>query len=408
MTIRRTPQDFRVEEILRPDTTQALRPSSSRDAAHAVYALTKTSLTTLEAVAKLAKALNVKVGAIEYAGLKDKHAVTIQHVSVRVTSGAAARALPDHTTTDVVESTRLGFLPRHLSAADIDRNRFTIIVRDLSEAASTEMDARAAALTSAPSTLAIINYFGDQRFGSARAGEGFIAPHLVRGEFEQALRLAIATPARKDSKRVKETARAIAGAWGRWHSLVESLPRSPNKRAIEVLAAGGSFRDAFAALPYFFQQMCVEAYQSLLWNVVARRMVEQLAGPAAHESPAPILKADDTFGELLFPGAAQLPSTWRDLEIPTLAPEVAAVAPWADAVTAVLADEGLTLAQLEIPGLRRPAFRAAPRPLVVSAAAFELLPAESDELSPKRLKRTLRFDLPRGAYATIVLRALGQ
>ena len=39
---------------------------------------------------------------------------------------------------------------------------------------------------------------------------------------------------------------------------VERLARKPD-----------DFRSAFAALPYFFQQLCVEAYQSLLWNRIA-------------------------------------------------------------------------------------------------------------------------------------------
>ncbi len=76
----------------------------------------------------------------------------------------------------------------------------------------------------------------------------------------------------------------------------------------------------------------------------------------------------------------------------------------------VLAAEGIELSKLRVPGLRKPFFGEAPRPLFVRAAAFSISQPEPDELSSRqdKLKRTVRFDLPRGAYATVVLRALGQ
>jgi tRNA(Glu) U13 pseudouridine synthase TruD len=45
----------------------------------------------------------------------------------------------------------------------------------------------------------------------------------------------------------------------------------------------------------------------------------------------------------------------------------------------------------------------------VTAQGFEMTGREPDEMSGgKRFKRTARFSLPRGAYATVVLRGLGQ
>ena len=80
------------------------------------------------------------------------------------------------------------------------------------------------------------------------------------------------------------------------------------------------------------------------------------------------------------------------------------------AAGAALASEGIDLPQLRIPGLRRPFFGETPRPLLVRAERFDLTGATTDELTPsgKRLKRVASFELPRGAYATVVLRALGQ
>jgi tRNA(Glu) U13 pseudouridine synthase TruD len=60
--------------------------------------------------------------------------------------------------------------------------------------------------------------------------------------------------------------------------------------------------------------------------------------------------------------------------------------------------------------LKSPYFGETPRPLFIEASNFALGNPEKDEDDAKgqRFRRRLVMDLPRGAYATVVLRALGQ
>ena len=95
--------------------------------------------------------------------------------------------------------------------------------------------------------------------------------------------------------------------------------------------------------------------------------------------------------------------------MPVLSPKTVPHEPWGAAASEAIAEEGITLADLRIPGLRRPFFGEADRPLLIPAERFNLTPLEHDEFSTsKRLKRTVSFELGRGSYATVVLRALGQ
>lgn len=405
MTIRRQPQDFLVSEVLRAEVRDLLRPSGG---SHALYLLDKESRTTPDAVAALARALHVPAGQVAYAGLKDKHARTRQHVTVPLAArppearntdpAPAAPAISDQNWS----ATFLGTLPRAIAASDIDHNAFDLVVRDLTPAALSEMDRRAAILRDGADLL-IINYFGDQRFGSARHAGGFAGAALVKGDFEHALRLLIGTPARKDSGPRRTLTRALASRWGQWPALAAELPRCPERRAVEALAAGATFAQAFAALPNLLQVLSVDAYQSHLWNAAARA----LASDAAARARAEPLRTDDDFGEMVFPPVP----AGRELEgvrMPAPAPGVEPCPPWGEALTAALAAEGLTFDALRIPGLRRPAFGAAERPLVVRAMGFDLSPPARDDLGGKRPMRRVRFALPRGAYATVVLRALGQ
>ncbi len=403
MTIRRVPEDFHVEERLRRDVAHALvsaTPAGPGD--HAVFRLEKRSLTTPEAIARLGKCLGVRAGRIDYCGLKDKHAVTVQHASVPVADLTGSAPPPQVLEGAGIRGEFAGYLPHALRAEHIEANSFSIVVRDLSRRACDEMGHNLELLRVPGGGAAFINYFGDQRFGSARHGEGFAARHLIRGEFDAALRLLIGTPHRKDSGVRRVFTRLCAGQWGDWQVLARELPRCPHRRAIETLASGGTPRDAFASLPHGEQVLCIEAYQSHLWNAVARAMAAELDAPRS-------IRAADPFGEMIFPPGEAVPGPWADLDIPSPAPEMAPVDPWRGAMERVLGIEGTSVSDLRIPGLRRPAFGAAPRALVARASNLTLGEAQPDEITGRgRAKRELTFDLPRGAYATVLLRALGQ
>ncbi|MFO0860298.1 MAG: tRNA pseudouridine(13) synthase TruD [Phycisphaerales bacterium] len=476
MTIRKQPSDFHVEELLAPETLASIKDRAEGIHTHALYQLEKASLTTPAAINELCRAIKARPDHASYAGLKDKHAETRQHVTVKLRTPADA---PREAQGKQWRARLQGFLDHPIAAADITGNRFAIVVRDLSRPASEEMDRRASLLSETPSpregagggptsspatssprhpdtSLLLTNYFGAQRFGSARHGQGWIAKSLITGDFETALKLAIGTPARKDTGKTRDFTRILASRWGDWKGILKDLPRLPEARAIETLARGGDFKDAFAALPYFLQSLVIEAYQSHLWNRCACELVralseapspregvggreiseahppgERVGGRAISKTPSPRegagggsrhgtspfelpdpkshFSTPDEFGEMLFSPAAMVQRHWRHLEIPLLARNSELSDPWKETYERVLESEGIALADLRVKGLKRPFFGEATRRLFVEARGFSLSPPEPDELSRGGLrKRTASFDLPRGAYATVVLRALGQ
>jgi tRNA pseudouridine13 synthase len=392
MIIRRTPQDFRVIERLAGGLVRS-------EGSHAVYEVEKTSLTTPEASQRLASQLKLKANKVEYAGLKDKHAVTLQAMSVEGFEEA-----PERLEAPGFRARLLGFLDRHLVAADIECNLFEITVRDATREQCRSMDRRGeAVLLDESGTLGFVNYFGEQRMGSNRHGAGFVARRLVEGDFEGALRLAIGTPARKDTGARRELTRALAMHWGEWKRIVRTVPGCPQRAAVEALEAGASWKEAYAALPHFDQQMHVEAFQSHLWNAVAAALVRSLP-------PDDLIPSTDAAHDgMVFPTAAHWTSERRGLQVPMLCETTRLEGAWGRAARDVLAAEDLTIDRLRIPGLRRPAFSEAARPLFAAASGATVTAAEPDDLGRTgRLKRTLRFSLPRGAYATVLLRALGQ
>jgi tRNA pseudouridine13 synthase len=410
MAIKQRPTDFIVDEGLHADYLAGVAP---RPGPYALYRLHKLGLTTHEAIAAMARWLHCAESDIAAAGLKDKQASTSQHVTLRTES--LHRPAPEQIEGRSFAAERIGFVAQAITSAAIRSNRFTIVARTLTRRAIDELRQAAARLSihgqsrARGERLIVTNYYGNQRFGSARAGQGFIAAHLIRGEFEKALRIAIAVPHRKDMLRMKNFKQIVADHWESrdWRSALQDLPRVPERAAIEHLARKPTdFRGAFAALPYFFQQLTVEAYQSLLWNRIASTFLIDRFGDSGK-----LWIVDDQFGQLVFPEAPAIPPDLRDLDLPVLGRRTQTVDPWKNAAERTLAEEDLENAEmLHIRGLDRPWFAEVPRKLFMTVDDFEVGEPQVDEDQPKarRFKVTAKFTLPRGGYATVVLRALGQ
>jgi len=417
MVIKSQPTDFIVDEVLSDEAQAALLTTLPDDrdpkALHALYLLRKSGVSTPDAVREIGRRLRVPPTMIGIAGFKDRHAQTSQHLSLPLLAGlrgGGPRTL-DHRGWRLE---RLGWLPRPMTASMARGNRFSIVVRGLGERESRRMTALAARLEVAPGSLLFVNYFGDQRFGGAEKRRDLLGPLLVRGEFEQALKLAMASPHRKDARGPKAIRRAIADGWGKWAALAASLPPCPERRAVEHLdRAPRDFPGAYARLPIHLRTMAVEAYQSLLWNAVAVSMITERFGEEEQ-----VFVAKDPWGELPFPKASLVTGELRSSSIPLLSPSTALQEPWGSAATRVLRDEGLGLDDLRVPAGEpagtQPTFHHSDRPLFAVAEEFELSPLSAANASvggaaPDRSgTRRVTFMLPRGAYATVLLRALGQ
>src|SRR5262249_22590873 len=123
------------------------------------------------------------------------------------------------------------------------------------------------------------NYFDDQRFGSVQGPGGeFIARLLVRGQFEEALRLALTAPYEYDRADQKYENRLLREHGGAWDVLKERLPRGHARSLVDYLRVHpGDFRGAVARLRPELRGLYLSAYQSHLWNrLLARWLRERL------------------------------------------------------------------------------------------------------------------------------------
>lgn len=145
--LRTTPEDFEVEEV------PAYSPSGEGD--HTYLWIEKRGLTTPDAVARLGAALGFDPRVAGVAGMKDRHALTRQWVSVERLDPARAAGVA----LDGVRVLAMGRHTNRLKTGHLAANRFRILLRDARDAGL----AREIAGQLEKDGLA--NWFGEQRFG---------------------------------------------------------------------------------------------------------------------------------------------------------------------------------------------------------------------------------------------------
>ena len=149
-TLRSTPEDFRVEEILGYD--------ADGEGEHALLWVEKRDANTDWVARELARFAGISPMNVGYAGLKDRHAVTRQAFTVQL----PGKADPDwdafpHAEVKVLASTRH---KRKLKRGALRGNRFVLVLRDVRGDR-----AQAEAVLENVAARGVPNYFGEQRFG---------------------------------------------------------------------------------------------------------------------------------------------------------------------------------------------------------------------------------------------------
>jgi len=359
MKVKQRPEDFRVEEVSRLE--------AGADGEFALYRLSKGGIGTPEAVRVVARSWRLRPQDVSFAGLKDRHGLTAQMVTVR-------RGPKRNFEGRGFKLNFLGRSPRPAGRGTILKNRFRIVLRDLGPDQGRKVRERAASAAE----HGFPDYYDDQRFGSLRGTGGrFVASALLAGNAEEALRLAIASPARADRSRTKRRRRLLRDSWGEWEELARRLDPSVERRIASRLAAGASFVEAYGLLDPALRSLHLAAFQAHLFNECVRRIVGE--GPS-HPGAS---------GPYVFP---ERPPDGR-------VPLASGAAPPDPVLDAVLADGGLDRERLS-----RLPFHEASRGLLALPQDLEAGEAAEDELNPGREKMELAFDLRSGSYATMLIK----
>jgi tRNA pseudouridine13 synthase len=385
MKLKQLPVDFIVEEI------PGFELSSGKDE-HTVFMLEKQGVDTFDAIRRIAQRLRISLFEIGYAGLKDKHALARQYVSIPTKYNVQGLKM------DSVVLTLVGYSRKKIKIGDLAGNRFTIVVRDVKESELADISQRAETI----GTSGVPNYFDSQRFGSV-IDRIFIGKEVVLKNYEKAVKQYLTAYQKTETKKIKDEKRKILS---QWNDLVGV--RVYNKAfaiVIKEYIKTKDWRAAYRKIPAHLREMYVNAYQSFLWNECVKEILKNSVEKKKLYPVEYVIGAFLFYANLSEDEMKKIPGTFQTIsESVTLSDVEQRI------VDRVLIKEGLTLADFAIESETGNFFKTRARQVLLTPDDFMISEPKKDELNSKgntmRYKIQVSFSLPKGCYATIVTKRL--
>jgi tRNA pseudouridine13 synthase len=413
------PEEFIVEEILENgEILEVDRPFKKQDEPlknsnhfFSHFILQKRLWTTNNAIRNIADRLHINSSRMNFAGNKDRNALTTQLCSAFAISPAQM------TSFNLRDIRILGawVANEKITIGDLAGNRFTIILNE-TNVGKTEFKKITKKKIEAKlkkANFAIPNYFGEQRFGSARKNTAAVGKYLIQGKFKEAILNYLCYT---DEGEHDEWASAARKQLEKEMNFQTALHYFPHFLKIERTLLGhlsrlpNDYLGAFRQLHRSLQLLFIHAYQSELFNKILDQKLESKNGifkPGIGEHYC-------LLNELGFPENEKVMKINEKKDLATVkkliadkkAVLVGNLVGFMSELTKeeekALKKEGLKKEDFNLritPELRS---KGAFRPLFVFLKDFEI--DESGSGMDRKIR--LKFSLPSGSYATTVLKEI--
>ncbi|KXG78364.1 tRNA pseudouridine synthase D [Fervidicola ferrireducens] len=386
MKIKVKPEDFIVKELA------DIKYSS--DGPYRIYLLEKRHWNTMDALKFISRENKVPLSKIGSGGRKDRHALTSQYISVPKKYELKFER-PN------VKLTFLGFADDFVSPAILEGNYFEITLRKLKPEEEEKIKERLPEVE----RFGYPNFFDDQRFGSVENPQEFLAERIIKKHYSGALKLYFTVIHPEDSKKEKERKMEIDRLWGNWEAILPLCRTSVEKEIVKILIENSGKKGLLAALnaiPKEELSMFFSAYQSFLWNLTLKKLLPNYVSEF-FEVKGKIM--DYYFYRTIPDGSLKC---LRKMEIPTVSSRIPECLPEVKkAIDEVLAERGVKPSDFNLKKIRKSFFKSFMRPAIVFPEGLYVGPFEEDDLYPGYKKVTLKFTLPPGSFATMMVKSLG-
>lgn len=272
--IKQGPEDFIVNEIdVKGAVVDENYVPEESEGEFCVFVLRKRDYATDMAIRRLAKFLHITPKRFGYAGMKDRKAITAQLISIF--------AMRPERLANVQAADIEVLNPRKAAAGlrlgDLAGNRFRIRVAG--------KDSSVSGIEKQLNGL-FPNYFGEQRFGNARSCNHKIGYLLLKGRYEDAVKMYLAETGGEGDPRTVNARKALAETW----DFAQAFSDFPAYRAHERMLLNhlkdnpNDYINAMRMLPKFTRIIFIHALQSFIFNTeVSERIREGALEPEEGE-----------------------------------------------------------------------------------------------------------------------------
>ncbi len=402
--LRQEIEDFIVKEITNRE--------EGKEGKYLILELTKNDWDTHHFTRSLAKILQISQKRIGVAGTKDKRALTTQKISIFDIEASEIEKIHLRD----IELKVLGRSRKSIELGDLWGNDFTITIRNIPYSLE---ETERLLKTTTEEILAqggVPNFFGIQRFGAVRPVTHLVGKALVEGDFEKAALMYIAEPFPDEPEETKKARQFVKETLDFKEGLKLYPLRLGHERAMmnHLIANPEDFAGAFLVLPKNLYKIFVHGYQSYLYNLIlCGRIGKGLPLNQAVEGDIVCFK-----NEAGLPDSSKTEKVMADTvtamnrllkkkrafitaPLPGYATEFASGLP-GEIEQKVLEEFKVTLNGFNIEKIPEMSSKGTRREILLQVEPkFE---ASEDELNPGKSKAILEFMLPKGSYATTVLR----
>jgi len=224
----------------------------------------------------LSNVLGIPRREINFAGTKDKRAVSSQVISFRV----KPEALQDLELKDI-EIEYIHSTNKKLTLGDLSGNSFDITIRDITVSQSESEKIIQEVLETIRNRGGFLNYFGIQRFGAVRPITHAVGKNIIMSDFEKAVMTYVANPIegenpesygiRKELEETRNWTKAIFE-----YSSYFSFERRMLERLVKK---NDDFIGAIKSIPLNLQMMFIHSYQSFLFNSIITKRLDMGMDP---------------------------------------------------------------------------------------------------------------------------------
>lgn len=397
--LRKTPEDFIVQEIGLDGSLAPLealdQEFSDQPGKFTMFFLVKRNLDSIQAIRRLGKTIGVSYKRFSYAGIKDRRAITSQRVSFRGSPH------------DLIgrEISQLTILHPHRVSKPVvpgalEGNQFIITVREVTLDANEVKQRLNHIQQEISDTGGVLNFYGPQRFGIMRPNTHLIGKQIVLGNFEEAIQILLKdvdpSENEKDSVLLDDS---YHGSFER--AILHYLNKHP-----------GKFKESLGVLPKDLVRLYIHAYQSYLFNKAIseraqRRIILQVPVVGDYTMPTagqihevrPVTKENvERIRQEVKEGRLTLvtPIIGYDFE------QIPLDGAMGDIYHRILESEKITPGHFRLNQLPAFSSRGTFRSLLVNPREFKVTVEEEKDDTPIRVE----FALPKGSYASVVLREL--
>jgi tRNA pseudouridine13 synthase len=258
MRIKTKADDFCVEEVLHFAPAKKEMPFR-------LFLLEKEGWNTSDAVREAAVRKKVPLGEIRSLGRKDRHARTVQFLSVPAEDDLAWEG-------EGFSVRSAGYSLKQLEPAVLKGNRFSLVLRGMDDREAERTEIRLEQI----SRRGFANYFDDQRFGNVGSKGEFFGEMLVKRRFDAALRKYFSFCHPEAPAYLKKRKALLAEKWGKWEEMEPLCTEPLLKKMLSLLKKTG--REGVLAclrlIPAEEMGMYFSAYSSFLWNETLSRFLQ--------------------------------------------------------------------------------------------------------------------------------------